>query len=97
MQVIKNKAVCHSLISLLALLLLFVLFECLGTSAVLAAPSNSLEICGDGVKNPTTFTRAQLEEMPQYQQVYSSINTWPSKKWYVGKGVHLSELLSLVG
>jgi hypothetical protein len=97
MQVIKNKAVCHSLISLLALLLLFVLFECIGTSAVLAAPSNSLEICGDGVKNPTTFTRAQLEDMPQYQQVYSSINTWPSKKWYVGKGVHLSELLSLVG
>lgn len=97
MQVIKNKAVYHSLISLLALLLLFVLFECLGTSAVLAAPSSSLEICGDGVKNPTTFTRAQLEEMPQYQQVYSSINTWPSKKWYVGKGIHLSELLSLVG
>ncbi|MGI6307768.1 MAG: hemoblobin-interacting domain-containing protein [Dethiobacteria bacterium] len=52
-----------------------------------------LEITGDGVTTPKKFTQAELEEMPQLQEVYSCINTWPTKKWYVGEGVALSYLL----
>jgi hypothetical protein len=56
-----------------------------------------LTITGDGVNTPKTFTLAQLQGMEQYQHVYSAINTWPSKKWYVGKGVRLRELLNSAG
>jgi hypothetical protein len=35
--------------------------------------------------------------MEQRQYVYSCINTWPTKKWYVGKGVKLSDLLAQAG
>ena len=44
----------------------------------------------DGVTNPATFTLDQLKDMEQCQYLYSCINTWPTKKWYVGKGVRLS-------
>jgi hypothetical protein len=66
------------------------------SEAALAA-SHSLEITGDGVANPVTFTREELEEMEQHQYLYSSINTWPTKKWYMGKGVKLWDLLSKAG
>lgn len=57
-----------------------------------------LTIKGDGVMTPKEFTRTQLEEkMNQYQEKYSSINTWPTKSWYVGKGVRLSDLLNEAG
>ena len=56
-----------------------------------------LTISGDGVTNPQEFTQSQLEAMPQYQEVYSCINTWPSKKWYVGRGVKLSDLFDMAG
>jgi hypothetical protein len=52
-----------------------------------------LEITGDGVAKTMKYTQSQLEAMPQIQEVYSSINTWPTKQWYVGKGVALSYLL----
>jgi uncharacterized protein YjdB len=52
-----------------------------------------LTITGDGVAKTKTYTQSQLEVMPQVQEVYSCINTWPTKKWYVGKGVALSYLL----
>ncbi len=64
------------------------------------APGNEdvvLEITGDGVTTPKEFTQSQLEEMRQYQNVYSCINTWPSKRWYVGEGVSLRELLDSAG
>jgi hypothetical protein len=35
--------------------------------------------------------------MEQHQEVYSCINTWPTKKWYVGKGVKLWDLLLEAG
>jgi hypothetical protein len=66
------------------------------TKSASAEPSQSLEIFGDGVVIPMTFTIEQLKEMPQTQNVYSAINTWPTKKWYVGKGVSLAHLFDLV-
>ena len=56
-----------------------------------------LTITGDGVAAEKTYTLAQLQAMDQYEQVYSAINTWPSKRWYVGKGVKLRTLLNEVG
>ncbi|MGI6514987.1 MAG: molybdopterin-dependent oxidoreductase [Syntrophomonadales bacterium] len=67
------------------------------SSAPVQAASDSLEITGDGVTNPATFTLDQLKDMEQCQYLYSCINTWPTKKWYVGKGVRLSELLERAG
>ncbi len=52
-----------------------------------------LTITGDGVAKTKMYTQSQLEAMPQVQEVYSCINTWPTKKWYVGRGVALSYLL----
>jgi len=65
--------------------------------SVFAEPSQSLEIYGDGITNPQTFTLSQLQAMKQYQHVYSTINTWPTKKWYVGEGVNLRDLLKFAG
>ena len=64
---------------------------------VALATSHSLEITGKGVANPVTFTREELEKMEQHQYLYSCINTWPTKKWYVGKGVKLWDLLLKAG
>jgi hypothetical protein len=55
----------------------------------------TIEIIGDGVDNPMTFTKAELETMEQYEHVYSTVNTYPTKKWYTAKGVKLRELLDL--
>ncbi len=61
-----------------------------------AQPENhTLEITGDGVANPVTFTMEELENMEQYQHVYSTINTYPTKKWYTASGVKLRELFDL--
>jgi hypothetical protein len=57
----------------------------------------ALEITGEGVANPISFTLTELKNMEQYQHVYSTINTYPSKKWYTAKGVRLRELLDLAG
>ena len=61
------------------------------------AASEWLEITGDGVTKPVTYTLEELETMEQHQYVYSCINTWPTKKWYVGKGVKLRTLLDNAG
>ncbi|KAF1085778.1 hypothetical protein SPSYN_00507 [Sporotomaculum syntrophicum] len=84
------------MITFFGMLLLFGMFSLVQPSAALAT-SDSLEITGDGVTNPVTFTSEELEEMKQYQYVYSAINTWPTKKWYVGKGVLLKDLLTQAG
>lgn len=64
---------------------------------VFAEPSNALEITGDGVTNPVAFSRTELEEMEQYHHVYSTVNTWPTKRWYTAQGVELRKLFALAG
>lgn len=97
MQVIKKKWFCRCIITVLGLLLLAGSFNLAIPGMAVAEPSDSLEITGDGVTNPTIFTIAELKDMKQTQQVYSAINTWPTKKWYVGQGVTLKHLLDLAG
>lgn len=93
MQTFYRKRI-NKLFSVILIAIFFTSFTltALPAKVMAAMPTNTLEITGDGV-TPITFTREQLEEMKQYQQIYSVINTWPTKKWYVGKGVKLSELL----
>lgn len=81
---------------ILGILLLVFTFNLMVPAAALAA-SDSLEITGKGVTQPLKLTRAELEKMDQHQEVYSCINTWPTKKWYVGKGVKLWDLLLMAG
>ncbi len=78
-------------------LLLFGMFNLTTPAVAFAAGRDTLEITGDGVATPLTLTREQLQSMEQCQQVYSVINTWPTKKWYVGKGVKLRGLLTEAG
>lgn len=81
---------------ILTILLLIAMFS-LTVPAGALAKSDTLEITGDGVANPVTLTRQNLEEMEQHQYLYSAINTWPTKKWYVGEGVKLWDLLLKAG
>jgi hypothetical protein len=59
-----------------------------------AEPTATLEITGEGVANPFILTRSELEAMEPYEHVYSAINTWPTKRWYVARGVKLRQLLA---
>ncbi|MGI6307772.1 MAG: stalk domain-containing protein [Dethiobacteria bacterium] len=97
MQTEGKRRFCRLMPVFLLILLTAVTFNLMMPTATLAAPSETLEISGDGVTNPITFTREQLEGMKQHQEVYSCINTWPTKKWYVGKGVKLWDLLLEAG
>lgn len=60
----------------------------------LADAGQALEITGDGVARPLALSMNQLVEMPQYEHIYSAINTWPSKRWYAARGVSLRDLLA---
>ena len=58
----------------------------------------ALIISGDGVTDPQSFTWDDLRAMEQYPvQVFSAINSYPTKKFYIGKGVRLRDLLSEAG
>lgn len=61
----------------------------------LARYSEPITITGNGVSNPITLNLEQLQAMQQYQHIYSTINTFPSKKMYMGEGVKLRDLLAL--
>ena len=93
----RNKSGFGRLAAAVMILLLLTAALHLTAPAVAHAASDSLEITGKGVTNPVTFTREELEKMEQHQELYSCINTWPTKKWYVGKGVRLWDLLKSRG
>ncbi len=82
---------------LVAGVLLFSLVLDLSLGAMVFASPDSLIIAGEGVKEEVIFTREELEEMEREQCLYSSINTWPTKKWYVGEGIKLMDLLHQAG
>jgi hypothetical protein len=83
---------------ILGLLLLAGLFKLAAVPAVaLAEPPEALEITGDGVVHPFVLTFDELEAMEHYEHVYSTINTWPTKRWYTARGVELRKLINLAG
>lgn len=81
----------------LVLFLSVALFHITGPGKAFAETSESLEITGGGVTTPLKLTLTELEAMEQYQHVYSTINTWPTKRWYTARGVKLRDLLDLAG
>lgn len=90
----RHKHFRGSLFSFIALLLLAMsaLFCPVGAGAAI-----NVEVTGDGITTPTVVSQVYLEAMPQVQSVYSTINTWPTKKWYVARGVRLADLLTAAG
>lgn len=97
MRTAEPKRLVRYFLNLLASVLLSVTYAIMAPAGASAAPSMAVEITGDGVAKPAVFTRADLQKMENRQYVYSAINTWPTKKWYVGKGVALQYLLDLAG
>jgi len=97
MRVSNRKILCIFLTTLLGVLLFVCLFNLMAPTVAFAETSNVLEIIGNGVTKPVTLNLTDLEAMKQYEHVYSTINTWPSKRWYMAKGVNLRELLALAG
>jgi len=56
-----------------------------------------LTISGDGVRTAKSYTKEMLESYTQTVYQYSRVNTWPSKGFFVCKGIPLSKLLGEVG
>jgi len=58
-----------------------------------------LIITGNGVEHQTKFTLAELKNMDEalVSECYSIVNNWPSKNFFVGKGVRVSHLLKKAG
>lgn len=92
---VKNKGIGSLLIIILGLLLVTALISLPVPQA--AGAEISVSISGDGVANPITFSKTDLEALPQVQAHYSTVNTWPTKKWYVAEGVKLADLLTAAG
>jgi hypothetical protein len=82
---------------------------CIMNPGTALAAGGDIIISGPGLNNsePVTITQAQLRgESPlsdgttylkQQDIIYSTINTWPTKSWYRGKGVFLTDLLEAAG
>ncbi len=92
---VADKSIGSLLITVLGLLLLTASFSLLSPQA--ASAEISVTVSGDGVTNPITFTQNDLNVMEQVYAVYSTINTWPTKKWYAAEGVKLADLLTAAG
>ncbi|MEN6348488.1 MAG: S-layer homology domain-containing protein [Syntrophomonas sp.] len=96
LQAMRYKCLYRLLLSAAGLLLLTISFNLMAPAA--AGAEISITVTGNGVARPVTFTRTDLEAMPQVEACcYSTINTWPTKKWYMAEGVRLSDLLATAG
>ena len=104
----KRTRCLYRLLPVLMVVFLLVGMFTLLAPAMLMLPGGDLTISGPGLNNPEgmTITQNQLRgEEPIYDDyylaqqdiVYSTINTWPTKSWYRGKGVLLEELLEVAG
>ena len=71
---------------LFLLLLISISFSLVTPDLVRAEAVEAIEITGEGVAGPITLSLSQLEAMQQYEHIYSTINTWPTKRWYTAKG-----------
>lgn len=79
------------------LLLILLAFNLIMPGSANAGPAEAIEITGEGVANPLTLSLSEIEAMEQHEQIYSVINTWPTKRWYAARGVSLRELLARAG
>ena len=82
------------LLVIAALLLILFSISLAVPDFAMAKAAETIEITGEGVENPLILSLHQLEAMQQFEHVYSTINTWPTKRWYTARGVSLRELLT---
>lgn len=82
------------LLLIIASLLLMIPMTLISPDFAAAGAADTIEITGEGVANPLILSLHQLEAMQQFEHVYSTINTWPTKRWYTARGVSLRELLT---
>ncbi|MCL2164187.1 MAG: chitobiase/beta-hexosaminidase C-terminal domain-containing protein [Oscillospiraceae bacterium] len=56
-------------------------------------------VSGDGIEGKMTFTLAQLLAIPDaaFEHVYSTINNWPTPRFYAARGVRAASLLEAAG
>jgi len=94
-RALKDNGSYWLLTVLIGLLLIAIGVNLLAVTPVLAQQSYTLEITGDGVASPIAFTLDDLQNMEQSQHIYSTINTWPTKRFYTARGVNLKYLLDL--
>ncbi len=94
-QLDTQRYFCLLPIILLIALFFVAILGIIAPSIVSAQKQLGLKITGDGVANPVTFSLEELQSMEQYEHIYSTVNTWPTKRWYVGKGIKLRDLLAI--
>ena len=82
------------LLLIIASLLLMIPMTLISPDFAAAGAADTIEITGEGVAKPLILSLHQLEAMQQFEHVYSTINTWPTKRWYTARGVSLRELLT---
>ncbi|MDD3652582.1 MAG: DUF1533 domain-containing protein [Desulfotomaculaceae bacterium] len=104
---IRSKWVFNILLTVFSVLLLAGSISLIAPMAALAA-GDDLIISGPGLNStePVTITQNQLRSidplsngttLQQQDVIYSTINTWPTKSWYRGQGVKLTDLLEAAG
>lgn len=108
MATVNKRLFGRYILFLLGLTLLTGVVTLLVPKTVHAAVAD-LEITGPGLKGEgIIISQEQLQgskpltlsdgtEVGQYDEWYSSINTWPSKIWYRGLGIRLKDLLGAAG
>ncbi len=55
--------------------------------------SENIYLTFDDSDEDFEFDKGKLESMVQVQNIYSTINDWPTKKWYIAEGVRLEDIL----
>lgn len=70
-----------------------------GTSQEIDSRTDILTITGSGVEQETSFTISELKNLEDalVSACYSTVNNWPTKKFWVGKGIKVSYLLEKAG
>ncbi|HKM39249.1 MAG TPA: Ig-like domain-containing protein [bacterium] len=96
-KVAPIKSCCGCSFTIPKLLILALLLFLAQPGSAKAQAADSLEIYGPGVETPVTFSLSELEAMEQYEQVYSAVNTYPTKQWYIARGVRLKDLFNQTG
>lgn len=59
----------------------------------------TITVRGDGIKGKKKFTLGKLSTLPNsgFQHVYSTINNWPTARFYAAKGITVRSILRAAG
>jgi predicted MPP superfamily phosphohydrolase len=59
----------------------------------------TITVKGDGINEEKELTLGELSAIPNsgFQHVYSTVNTWPTPKFYAAKGIKLHSILEAAG